>query len=220
MTFNFNPPEVNVENYTYCEMTFNDGTVRKFGQGETAEEVGEDIITSLPRVNLEYNSPLINGRFPDGGALANITYSLMGDDGELHPVNLNKVFRPFNCTKVLLKGQYEELGETKWATCEISYETSEYPYCSLINLGSTEDESSSLEIQRHLSNMEETRCGYFKVLPHELQINGSNYCISPKDILSYLRKDYVDNMTRTLPEFMNFSFARNGSKFYIGQYVR
>ena len=219
MNFEFNPPEVNVESYSYCELTFDDGRVVKYGQGETAEEVGGSVLTTLPRVNLEYNSPLINGRFPENGAFASITYSLLDDNNQAHPVTINKVFRPYGCVLIILKGQYELGSEMHWASCKIDC-SEERLYCSVINLGSSEDESSSLEIQRHLSNQEDTRCGHFKVLPHELQINGSNYCISPSDLLSSMRRNYVDNMTRSVSEFMNFSLARNGSKFYIGQYVR
>lgn len=60
-------------------------------------------------------------------------------------------------------------------------------------------------------------CG-FSVHPHQLQINGSNYCMSRRDYLD-CNKLYINKINYTsIPEFQSVSMTRSFQKFIIGAF--
>lgn len=199
----YDPADRLPESYSTCEFTYTDGSVI------TLTPSGSD---GLDRANLEYDSPLVQGDFPEQGGFYHYAFSYEGQ-----AVYFTKIFKPSGCNRVLLIGEYG-VGQT--ATCEVTFEDDEVYLCHVLNFSAQSNTTASLELDQHLQNsLQEVDSG-FSFLPHELQINGSDFRVNKWDYLHRARGSYVRNYNLAIPDFMNYSLARDGSKYYIGAYAR
>lgn len=222
MNVTFNPSDQIVNSYDYCRFTFQNGHISHWGTIPSSITVGDSdtqhsILTTLPRVNAEYNSPLLDGEFPEDGCFSVDQISIITEDDQSQSIVLNKIFMPKDCIEAYLYNADEV------AECTITREystssttTAEANYAVLMTFSSQPDTGVSSEILRHeLNTLVRTDYG-FEFGPHELQINGSEILISFKDLQEAYRNQYMNNNYIACPEFQNFSLARNYSKFYIG----
>ena len=218
----FNPTNIVVDSYDYCGFTFLDGHTSHWGNipddvKEGTSDTKHSIVTSLPRVNSEYNSPLMHGEFPTEGCFAIDSTSIINEAGESQSIVLNKMFIPKGCVRVYLYNYDEDAS----CTIERTYGSSETQlyevnYSVLVTFSSQPDPEVSAEIIRHeLNQVIRTDYG-FEFAPHELQVNGSEILVSFRDLLHSYRDMYMSNNYISCSEFQNFSLARNYSKFYIG----
>ena len=229
MTYTFEPVDVRVEAYNKCTFTFMDDSEIVWGTEE------RPAVTDLSRANMEYDSPLYRGTFPwKEGLFASTGYLVVNPSNpELDAtIRVDKVFKPFQCRKIFLEGIYhtydaDGTAQEHPAECTITFDDEEIYVCGLIDLVASEEiGSNSLEFQRHLRNSDEytqpiTQRGSLSFKPHEQQINGSNFNIAFNDLLDSIgRQKYVNEAGRQVREYMNFALLRNGSKFFIGGYLR
>lgn len=205
MTYNFGDPLRKTLEWSTCTFTYSD---------ETSVTIdSENKIKTLPRVNIENNSPILNHEFPEL-LFATVSGNTSSDTQAI----INKIIKPEGCERINLVENYrDDNGNEREATLEITFEKSEIPLRAVINLSAGETENESAEIQIHLHANSDSFHGFvFK--PHELQINGSNFMVSRGDYLEKSRSKYTPVMYNSVEEYGHFSLARSGAKYFIGEY--
>lgn len=206
MEYTFMNPDRKTLVWSTCTFKFEDS---KFDRTINSPD------TSLPRVNVENNSPIVNHEFPKY-LFAVISGSTSSKDQAI----INKIIKPEGCSKIILKENYkDDSGANQTATLEIEFTTSEIPLRAVINLSAGETETESAEIQIHLYANSRSFHG-FEFKPHELQVNGSNFLVSKGDYLERSRPMYVSTMYNSVEEYGHFSLARSGAKYFIGEYKK
>lgn len=206
MTYNFMNPDRKTLVWSTCTFKFEDSKLDRTINSPD---------TSLPRVNVENNSPIVNHDFPDY-LFAVIRGSTSSED----QVIINKIIKPEGCSKIILEENYkDDSGSNQTATLEIEFTPSEIPLRAVINLSAGETETESAEIQIHLYANSRSFHG-FEFKPHELQVNGSNFLVSKGDYLERSRPMYVSTMYNSVEEYGHFSLARSGAKYFIGEYKK
>lgn len=208
MQYKFLNPIRKTLEWDTCTFTFSDDSKIEVNR--------ENKLTSLPRVNVENNSPIVNHEFPNY-----LFATVNGYTSSETQAIINKIIKPEGCKKITLVENYkDDDGTSKIAILEITFEEEyEVPLRAVINLSAGETEKSSAEIQIHLNSNQESYHG-FTFKPHELQINGSNFMISKGDYLEKSRMKYVPVMYNSIEEYGHFSLARSGAKYFIGEYKK
>lgn len=168
-------------------------------------------VTVIPKVNLEYSSPLVDGVFPEKGCfmIQNINAGLEGQPGTV----LNKIFIPVGCTLVTLTRTSDN------SRCTISIPTLDSQYANLVTFYSGEGLDEAPEVEYHRGNHDDSVSGFY-IKPHELQVNGSELFQRFHDYYETGRSSYISNLGLQLPEYSGFSLARNFSKFFLGGQVK
>ena len=206
MKYNFLNPNRKTLVWSTCEFKFDDSKLDR--------TINSPVI-SLPRVNVENNSPIVNHEFPDY-LFAVIRSSTSSKD----QVIINKIIKPEGCKEIVLVENYkDDYGDAQTATLKITFDPPEIPLRAVINLSAGETETESAEIQIHLYANSKSFHG-FEFKPHELQVNGSNFLVSKGDYLERSRPMYVATMYNSVEEYGHFSLARSGAKYFIGEYKK
>ena len=207
MTYNFLNPNRKTLVWSTCTFKFDDSKLKDITINSPD--------SSLPRVNVENNSPIVDHEFPDY-LFAVINGFTSSEDQAI----INKIIKPEGCSKIILVENYkDDSGVNQTATLEIEFNPSEIPLRAVINLSAGETETESAEIQIHLYANSRSFHG-FEFKPHELQVNGSNFLVSRGDYLERSRPMYVSAMYNSVEEYGHFSLARSGAKYFIGEYKK
>ena len=219
MDYNFEPSNIEVEGYSTCTFYFLDGHVSYWGDDppQGINITHHSVVQHLDRVNLEYNSPLIEGVFPEDGYFVRMEVQI--EESGSSNVSINKVFIPKDCNRVVLSANVIDpsTSEEVEARCTITLlEGAETQYATILTFASYADPDKAFEVQRHEYNEEHSNSYGFSFEPHELQINGSEYRMDYGDYYFRPRTNYRANLNIEVPEFVNFALARNFSKYYIG----
>lgn len=212
MEYNFDTPERKTQEWTRCKLIFKDGTEKTL----TKDSSG------LERVNVEYNSPLIEGEFPEGGKFSVVYAEIDSESTSIKKMaTLNKIFKPYNCNKIELEEDYTtEKGEDKVAKATITFSDDEVYGNFLLTFSTKDDGGASAEVQNHQHNIEYLTKYGFRLKPHETQINGSNFSIQLRDYQEINRGDFLNRDLNFIPYFGSFTLSRGFEKFFLGDYKK
>lgn len=212
MEYYFDTHKRKTQEWTRCKFVFSDGTSNTF----TKDNEGID------RNNVEYNSPLVDGEFPEGGKFSVIYAEIDSESTSVKKMaTLNKIFKPYNCTSVELEEDYTtEEGEDKVAKATITFSDDEIYGDFIITFSSKDDGGVSAEVQNHQHNIEYLTKYGFRVKPHETQINGSNFSIQLRDYQEIYREDFLSRDLNFIPYFGSFTLSRGFEKFFLGDYKK
>lgn len=212
MEYNFDTPERKTQEWTRCKLIFGDGTETTL----TKDSLG------LERANVEYNSPLVEGEFPESGKFSVVYAEIDSESTSIKKMaTLNKIFKPYNCTKIELEEDYtDESGVNKVAKASITFSGDEVYGNFLITFSTKDDGGTSAEVQNHQHNIEYITKYGFRFRPHETQINGSNFSIQMRDYQEINRGGFLNRDLNFIPYFGSFTLSRGFEKFFLGDYKK
>lgn len=182
-------------------------------EGNAEEHTGE-IIGNFCRASKQYDSTLLNSSQGCGWKV--LTYA--GANGQ--DAKVIKVYKPSGMSGIILHGSYTDSSMQEHETkVEMDFTNKAFltPSCMVITLvfGSG---SSMPEIYEHTSSDSVALISQFKERSHEMQINGSNFCVSIQDYLDPSKESINGYQVRAIPNYCNIAMTRTFQKFFIGGY--
>lgn len=212
MEYSFSNPERKTQEWTSCELKFIDGTSKVLMKDNS----------KISRVNIEYNSPLVEGEFPTEGKFSVVYAEIDSESTSVKKqATLNKIFKPYGCKEIILNEDYtDEEGEKRTARATITFNDNEIDGEFLFTFSTKDDGGVSAEVQNHQHNIGYyTEYGFF-VKPHETQINGSNFSIPLRDYQEINRGNFLSRDLNFIPYFGSFTLSRGFEKFFLGDYKK
>ena len=163
-----------------------------------------------------YDSPIFNGAQGCGWQVLSYVSSNPGEDSP----QVIHIYKPIGARKIVIHGYYvTDVGDHVNTSVTCMFTSPQLLYTSVFTSIVLRGESLP-QVSEHETPQVYREVGQFRVRSHELQINGSDFCVSRYDYLDPNKALVNSFQVRAIPNLGNIAMTRTFQKFLIGGYKR